>query len=163
MVFDRLVADASPLIFLSRVGGIDWIARLSAQPVTVPQSVADEVSMGAEGFGIVDALSRHERFEMVPDLPLSLSVAAWDLGRGESQVLLRCAAHPGPVALLDDLAARKCAASLGIRTVGTLGIVVVARQKRWIPAARPIMEALIAHGMFLSPQVLASALERLGE
>jgi predicted nucleic acid-binding protein len=162
-MFDRLVVNASPLIFLSRVGGIDWITRLSPQTIIVPRAVINEIGAGVDGPEIVGILTRNSRFEIVPDAPLTPIIAAWDLGTGESQVLLQTEARPGHIALLDDLAARKCATGLNIKIIGTLGIVVIARQKQWIPAARPVMESLIAQGMFLSTHVMMSALERLGE
>jgi hypothetical protein len=55
-VFDRLVVNASPLIFLSRVQGLDWLARLSAGRVWVPQAVVTEVEVGPGGDEIIGML-----------------------------------------------------------------------------------------------------------
>jgi len=50
---------------------------------------------------------------------------------------------PGCRAVIDDLAPRKSAASLGIPVTGTLGIVLRARRQGIIPAARPVVEDLL--------------------
>jgi predicted nucleic acid-binding protein len=66
-------------------------------------------------------------------------------------------------ALIDDLAGRRCAALLGIRVGGTLRIVLTAKQRGAIPAARPVLEQLIESGLYRSHQVLNTALQRVGE
>ncbi len=65
--------------------------------------------------------------------------------------------------MIDDLAARRCAASLGLKVNGTLGLVLLAKQSGRIAAARPVMEDLIRGGMFLSRLVLDRALALVGE
>ena len=65
--------------------------------------------------------------------------------------------------MIDDLAARRCAASLGVTVNGTLGIALLAKQSGRIAAARPVMEDLIRGGMFLSRLVLDRALAIVGE
>lgn len=66
--------------------------------------------------------------------------------------------HPGTEAIVDDLAARRCAASLGIPVRGTLGLVLMAKRRGIIPAARPIVEQLRQAGMYLSDRVIQQAL-----
>jgi predicted nucleic acid-binding protein len=65
--------------------------------------------------------------------------------------------------IIDDLAGRRCALSNNVPVRGTLGLVLLAKQKGFIPAARPLMEDLIRGGLYLSRHVLDSALARVGE
>jgi predicted nucleic acid-binding protein len=67
------------------------------------------------------------------------------------------------MAILDDLAARRCAATLRIPVRGTLGLVLIARQRGRIPAARPVLEGMRASGMYLSDSVMNKALALVGE
>jgi hypothetical protein len=55
-VFDRFVVNASPLIFLSSVDGLEWVARLSAHAVRIPHSVVVEVEAGPGGKEIIDTI-----------------------------------------------------------------------------------------------------------
>jgi len=66
-------------------------------------------------------------------------------------------------AIIDDLAGRKCAASLGILARSTLGIVLAAKQRGLITQARPVIEDMMAAGLYLSRKVLDQALQRVGE
>ena len=90
-------------------------------------------------------------------------VQAWDLGHGESSVLAWALTNPGTLAILDDLAARRCAATLRIPVRGTLGLVLVAKQRGRIEAARPVLEAMRGSGMYRSDSVLSRALALVGE
>jgi predicted nucleic acid-binding protein len=62
-----------------------------------------------------------------------------------------------------DQAARNAAAALRIAHQGTLGVVLFAKTQRIISAARPIVEQLRQHGMFLSDKVMNQALSQVGE
>ena len=57
------------------------------------------------------------------------SIAAWDLGAGETEVLSYALLHPGYTAMIDDAAARRCAISLNVPTLGTAGLVVLAKRR----------------------------------
>ena len=93
-------------------------------------------------------------------LPL---IEKWGLGDGESAVLTLAHSTPRAVAILDDLAGRKCASALGIPVRGTLGLVLVAKRQGLISHARPILEDLIRGGMYLARPILDEALRRVGE
>ena len=52
---------------------------------------------------------------------------------------------------------------MGIPARGTLGIVLVARKRGLLPAARPVLEEMRRAGMYLSDRVLNRALALVGE
>lgn len=155
------VVNASPLILLTRIGRTDLIERLSPG-IAVPDAVVEEVRAGHhKDSTAARAIAWAENYR-VQDLPLVASIEHWDLGAGESQVIAHCIGR-SRWAVLDDLAARRCAAAHGIQTVGTLGIVLRAKAKQQIDAARPLVEALRAAGMFLDDRFMNDALARVGE
>jgi hypothetical protein len=43
------VANASPLIFLSRIDGLGWLPDLGTGTVAVPRAVVREIEAGADG------------------------------------------------------------------------------------------------------------------
>jgi len=98
----------------------------------------------------------------VADVAVITSIEHWDLGSGESQVIAHCIGG-SRWAVLDDRAARRCAAAHNVPVIGTLGIVLRSKQKRLIESARPLVSKLIATGMFLDDEfvdrVLASVRE----
>jgi len=155
------VVNASPLIVLGKIGRLDLLEMLAAS-IAVPGSVIGEIAAGADDDPGSEATLAWARVRAVTDVPLPPSVAHWDLGAGESQVLSRCLADDC-VALLDDGAARACAQSLGIPLIGTLGIILRARKLELIPAARPWVDRILAVGSRLSQRLVETALREVGE
>lgn len=90
-------------------------------------------------------------------------IQSWGLGPGESAVLTWAHAHVGSDAIIDDLAGRRCAAAFNIPVRGTLGLVLVAKQRGRISSARPVLEQLRQSGMYLSDAVMSHALALIGE
>ena len=72
-----------------------------------------------------------------PAATIPAAIVAWRLGAGEASVLALAAEHPGTEAIVDDLAGRRCAASLNILVRGTLGIVLVAKRRGLVRKWRP--------------------------
>lgn len=157
----RWVMNASPLILLGKVGRLDLPESL-APSLAVPESVIREIEAGAESDPSTVATVSWAKVRVVADVPLSVSVAHWDLGAGESQVISQCLAGPS-VAVIDDGDARACAQSHALPIIGTLGIVLRARRQGLIPVARPVVDQIIAAGSFLDRNLVEMALAQIGE
>jgi predicted nucleic acid-binding protein len=152
------IVNASPLISLARIGHVHLLAVLAAD-VVVPEGVITEVSQGPRALGAGD-LGAHRVVRVGEIHP---TVAAWDLGLGEGEVLSLTAATPGARAILDDGAARQCAAALGVPVRGTLGVVLEAKRAGAVQAVAPLIDGLRSAGLFLSESLVQRALASVGE
>ena len=110
-VAESAVVNASPLIFLSRTGLIPLIQLISAE-VIVPESVAIEIEVRGKGDPAAQALANTSWLVVTQTPPVPGQIQAWGLGPGESSVLAWAHSHPGSEAIIDDLAARRCAGLL---------------------------------------------------
>ncbi|MBI4618446.1 MAG: DUF3368 domain-containing protein [Planctomycetes bacterium] len=151
--------NASPLIYLSRIGHLDLL-RVLPRPIVVPEPVFDELAAGVPREPAVQAV---EWLEVVAVTAAPQEVRAWDLGAGESAVLAWVRSHPAAVAVIDDLQGRRCAASLGLAVVGTLSVLVAAKRLGHMDAIRPMVLELLAHGMYLSERIVREVLAVAGE
>jgi predicted nucleic acid-binding protein len=156
-VAEAPVVNASPLIFLSR-SNLLHLLRLAGETVIVPAVVAEEINRRGPDDPTARALHDNAWLQVRATPAVPDSVRVWDLGDGESGVLSWALAHPGSEAILDDLAARRCAATLQIPVRGTLGLVLLAKQRGVIPSARTVLNQLRDSGMYLSDRVLNQAL-----
>jgi predicted nucleic acid-binding protein len=156
------VVNASPLIFLAHAGMLDLLQLLSTQ-VVVPEEVAMEIGRRGASDPTARAIVDTDWLVVTRTPHVPPQIQAWGLGAGESSVLAWAHAHPDTEAIIDDLAARRCAASLNIPVRGTLGLVLIAKRRGRIPAARPVLIQLKQGGMYLSDRVLAQALALVGE
>jgi predicted nucleic acid-binding protein len=156
------VVNASPLIFLAYVDSLPLLSQLAVE-VQMPASVVGEILAGRSVPSALLDLRAAEWLKVVPDPSLPATVAAWDLGKGESSVLALAAVRAGSEAILDDLQARRCARSLGVPMTGTLGVLLRAKRAGLIPAARPLIEELMRRRMFLARNLIELALREVGE
>ncbi len=161
MTGERWVINASPLILLGKLHRLDLLEALTAG-VVVPASVLAEVAAGQGKDATTEATLAWADTRRVLDVSVPVTVANWDLGPGESQVIAHALAD-ALVPVLDDGEARACALSHSLPMIGTLGIVLRARKQGLVPAARPLVEQILAAGSFLDEQLVEQALAQVGE
>ena len=155
------VFNASPLILLGKIRRLHIVEAL-ASSVAVPESVLSEVSAGLRKDETGSATLEWASARQVANVPLPISIANWDLGAGESQVIAHCLAG-AQVPVLDDREARACAVAHSLPLIGTLGIILRAKKRGLIPAARPLADQIRAAGSFLDDELVEQALAQVGE
>jgi predicted nucleic acid-binding protein len=150
------------VILLVRVGQLDLLQRLGPR-VVIPEAAVLEIPRKGPADPAVQALVQATWLTAVDPGPIPAQIAALGLVPGESAVLAYAVARHGSGAIVDDQAARNAAAALRIAHQGTLGVVLFAKTQGIISAARPLVEQLRQHGMFLSDKVMNQALSQVGE
>jgi len=87
------------------------------------------------------------------------------LDRGEEAVLALALvpSEEETEVVLDDLAARRCAAAIGLKVRGSLSFLLIAKAEGRIPAVRPLLEELHSGGMRLSAELFRHILDLAGE
>ena len=156
------VVNASPLILLGKIDRVTLLSELSDELI-VPDVVVREVGAKPGGERIISTVASLPRARFQGEIATPSEIAAWNLGRGESQVLALAETYPRSRAVLDDLEARRCAQSLGLALIGTLGVVLRAKRKGVIERARPVVEHLRRVGLYASDSLVERALAHLGE
>lgn len=156
-----VVVNASPFIYLAKAGFLEFL-HLAGKKILIPKSVVLEIKRHSKD-SATEALKIHKWLHEIPDPMIPLSIQAWDLGQGESSVLAYACKNPESLLILDDMAGRTCAISMGFAVCGTLGLVLRAKKAGPIPSARKAVEELRRHGMFLADAILEQALAKIGE
>jgi predicted nucleic acid-binding protein len=156
------IANSSPLILLARAGHFHLLRGMSDR-LLVPHAVAAEIARRGDTDITVRSVHAAAWISVVPDLPVPPAIAAWNLGPGESAILTYAASHPGTIAIIDDLPARRCSGLLGITVRGTLAVVMAAKREGMIPRIKPVVDALLDAGMYLSPSIVVEVLALAGE
>ena len=139
------------------------LLRSFAEEIWVPEPVGEEILRRGTHDITARAIQDTEWLMVRSAVTISAPIASCRLGAGEASVLALAAEHPGTEAIIDDLAGRRCASSLNIPVRGTLGIVLIAKERGLIPAARPVIEDMVLAGLHLSRRVLDEALRRVDE
>jgi predicted nucleic acid-binding protein len=159
-------ADATVLIALGRIDRLNLLALLPT-PIYVTEWVWREVASNAEKPGVAALLrARAERLIAVVDE--GDPSAFPELDPGESTVLTAAAAAHAAV-LVDERKAREVIAvtpqlkEATQGTIGTIGLILLAKRRGRIAAVRPVLDDLIQQGFWVSPPLYRDALERAHE
>lgn len=152
------VADSGPIIHLSWLHRLDLLLTQFDQ-ILVPPAVEYEVLRATDGTrGLRDIRTARDegrlRLELgMPSQPAQFSPT---LGAGETEAIL-LASELDAWLLTDDNAARAVASGRGLNVMGTLGILLGARQRGDIQAVHPLLLELQREGFWISRELLEVA------
>ena len=149
-----VVSNSSPLISFDQLGKAELLVKLFNK-VLIPPAV------------------RQETYEVLPlprwveerslSQPLSALTLRWRLGNGEREAIALALELQADFLLMDDLAGRRVAISLGLKILGTLGILLQAQKEKLIPAIKPLVEQLLAVGFHADEDLVVRVLRSAGE
>jgi predicted nucleic acid-binding protein len=146
------VSNTSPLIALYQIDRLDLLQALF-DSVVVPPAVEREV---APSVGLLPAWVRRQQAPLLPEF-------AGDLHAGELEAIALAIHLAADFVIMDDLPGRRAAERLGLPIIGSLGLLVRAQDRGLIRAVRPIMDQMIANGLFVTVQLYQEILMAAGE
>lgn len=159
-----VVSNTTPLIGLASIQHLDLLRQLFGQ-VHIPQAVFDETVVA----GHEESSAKHEvpaaawiKTVRVQDrLAVEVLLDEMDLGEAETLVLAR-ELHADWV-LMDEKKGRRKLTEMGLRKVGTIGILLRAKQAGLLPLVRPHLEQLRQQGFSISQSIIDSVLRQADE
>ena len=161
MRIEKVVVSSSPLIVLFRSGQADLLPQLFSD-IVIPEPVYQEVLAGREDDAAKMAFPQTSWIDR-KNVDITLPVAAWNLGNGESAVFSFAIKEPSYWAVVDDLAARRCAKTFGIQTLGTGGLLVLAKRRGLIDSVKSRVQRIRDAGLWLSDSVVKLLIREAGE
>ncbi len=156
------ISNTSPLLYLYRIGGIEWLGDIF-QEVWVPDAVVEELKAGHERGYDVPSKLEYPWIKRINPLHMPEEWLALELGRGELAAMSLALEHRESVILLDDLLARRIAQAAGLRVWGTLRILFEAKNGGIIDEVSPYVDKLIDAGMWVSEEIRRRILRLAGE
>jgi predicted nucleic acid-binding protein len=149
-VKEAIVTDSTCLIGLERINLLAILPQLF-EPVIVPSAVANEFG-GSFEWLIVEVPTDES---LLTSLRLQI-----DLGEAETIAL---AYERASRVLLDDRQARTAARKLGLRIIGTVGMLVRAKRESIIPDLTAVLDQLEANNFYMSNDLRNEAVRLVGE
>jgi len=162
------VFDATPLIYLAKVGRLDFVQHLDGSCV-IPNRVYEEVVETGTEQGYPDArrIERGVEDELLNVVPVEPTALVSRLQRNDSLsdadvAVLACAAAHGGVAVMDEAYGRDVAATEGITTRGTAYLVLVLASNGTISVdeARTVIDAMVEEGWYCAPNIYAKIIQK---
>jgi uncharacterized protein len=159
-----VVSNTTPLIGLAVVGQFDLLAHLFGK-ITIPTAVYEEaVVFGREQGGARQEVSATNWIEVVPIRDqLAVDVLLDELDRGEAETIVLSRELNATWVLMDEKKGRHKLDEMGIPKVGTVGLLLKAKQIGYLDRLQPYLEQLRREGFSVSQTVINNVLQQAGE
>ena len=157
-----LISNTGPILSFVRAHHLDLLSRIVGT-LMIPHAVYDEIVI--QGAGLPGSTEvEHARWitRMAIRDHIFMNALPHTLHKGEREAITLAKEHEGAL-LIDDQSARRVAQRHGITCLGSLRVLEEGKERGTITAVRPILDALIAAGMYVSDALYISFLSRLGE
>jgi predicted nucleic acid-binding protein len=149
------VVNASPVITFAKSGLLRVLTGLFPR-IVAPRSVLEEIGkyddLPWKAISSADWIDRQT-------VSVDPRLLGWNLGKGESEVLSLALGSQNHIAVIDDLAARKCAVALKIQLIGTAGVLVLASRFKLIPSLETAFSKVREAGLYLRDDLVRNLLE----
>lgn len=159
-----VVSDASPLINLAWVGGIDLLKALYGE-LLIPPSVWHEVAIQGVDQPGASEIRKAEwiHVEQVANADF-VKLLRQDLDAGEAEAIALAIERKADLLLMDERLGRQTAVYFNLRTIGVVGILIEARHKDLIQEIKVYLDALRdSAGFYIKPALYQRVLREQGE
>ncbi len=155
-----IFSNTTPFIALASIQQLDLLPRLF-QRIHVVEEVAAECRTGGPVF--IPDLAHFSWIQVVASTPILHSNRLLELDKGEKHTLDMACKYGADWVLIDEKIGRNVAEYLGLHVVGTLGILLKAKQAGLIDSFSQSVAKMQAHGVFYHPLLIKKLAIIVGE
>ncbi len=159
-----VVCNTTPLIALARIRQVDLLKAVFGE-LHIAQAVYDEIVVpGHELGGAQRAVTEAAWIKIMPVQDrLAVEVLLDELDLGEAETIVLARELQADWVVMDERKGRRKLTQLGLNKIGTVGMLLKAKQLGLIPSLRAAMEHLRAQGFSVSQTVIDAVLQQAGE
>ncbi|MCD6409441.1 MAG: DUF3368 domain-containing protein [Candidatus Verstraetearchaeota archaeon] len=152
-----IVSNTSPLIALKHAEILHALGLL-LKSVVVPPAVLAELKVKEE-----EVFSKLEFLQVIaPQNKEMVFHLKRIVDEGEAEAITLAVEHSAWL-LIDDLKGRKVARRLGVKVVGTLGILKIAKQKEFLSDVGSAIKRMKARGFYIADEIVDRFLKEVDE
>lgn len=155
-----LVADSSALIALSLCNAVHLLDQLF-EKVIVPQAVFDEITKEHKRESVELSNYLKGKIESV-DID-DYVITDFLVVKGELEAVAVYKKLRADKFLVDDKRARKLAQLNGLNTIGSLGVLLIVKEKGLIDRIKPYVEEIVNSDIYIKKDVIDYVLSLAGE
>jgi predicted nucleic acid-binding protein len=158
-----IVSNTTPLSELAKVGKMHLLQEIFGR-VIIPQQVYNEVTVGDHpAVEQVQSATWLEIRTIVNQEKIINLQEQTGLDLGESAAIILAEELNAQRLLMDEWVGRKVAKARNLPIIGTVGILLVAKQQGLIPNVKPILDDLMVAGKRISPSLYQDVLNTAEE
>jgi predicted nucleic acid-binding protein len=152
-----IIGDSSALITLALIDKLELLEQLYLE-VYVPQAVYDEVTSIDKPYS-----DKLKSFLQPRVKSVDSSITKIGLGEGELEAIVLYKELNSDLLLIDDSRAKKFAIINGIKVIGSLGVLIDAKNKGLIQEIKPYLEMIVNSQIYISNKLIQKVLEICNE
>jgi len=152
-----IIGDSSALVALSIMDRLDLLESIFGK-VYVPQAVYDEVTISHKPQSL--KLKNYLKDKIAT---VDLNITQMGLGQGELEAIALYKHLNSDFLLIDDRRAKKFAQLNSVNVIGSLGVMILAKENGLIALIREDVEKLISSDVFISENLINRVLASVGE
>ncbi len=163
MITKIVVSDTTAITHLAKIGALNILHQL--YPVIyIPEAVYSELTSGGSR---VPGAYEAESFPWIKILQVKnkagVKLLVKTLDQGESEAIALAKEIKADLLIIDEKLGREEAESMGIKIVGIVGILLLAKKKHIITKVKPYLEHLRCSGFRMNQQLYDTALNLANE
>ena len=152
-----IIGDSSALVALSIMNRLDLLETIFGE-IYVPEAVYDEVTISFKPQSV--AL---KNFLANKIISVELNITQIGLGQGELEAIALYKDKNAKFLLIDDRRAKKFAKLNNVNVIGSLGVMVLAKELGKVKSIREDLEKLRNSDVFISETLIEKVLSSVGE
>ena len=150
----NIVSDSSPLIALAKIGKLNLLEH----EIIIPKAVFEEITRSRRAYARELYTWGKSRVSVVKNKQ-AVKYLELVLDRGEAEVIVLAEELKADAVLIDDLKARKTAMLRGLTVIGTIGVLLDAKERGLVDDVKPLLDELIRKKIRISRELYNHALE----
>lgn len=155
-----LAADSSALITLATVDRLSVLGGLFCD-VKVPKAAYDELTKSDKPQAA--KLKEYLQNKAAQIEQNNIALTSPQLGLGEIEAMILYKELNADALLVDDKKAKRVASANGIVTVGSIGVLIRAKQKGLLSQIKPLLDCINESQIYMSGELYKLALMEAGE
>jgi predicted nucleic acid-binding protein len=156
-----IVCDSSPIIALALCGQLELLDKMF-NDILIPQEVYNESAKeGKEPTPIIKKWAVGKVIEVIDRQKENIFNKTLD--KGEAEAIALYLEKSADYLLIDEKKGRKIAIENGIKVIGSLGVLIMAKRKNLLQSIRPSLELLRHSSTRISDFLYEQALKMAGE
>jgi len=152
-----IIGDSSALVALATMDRLDLLEKIF-DTIYVPQAVYDEVTISYKPQSV-----KLQEFLTDKVVKVELDISKMGLGQGELEAITLYKDKKADFLLIDDRRAKSFAKLNGLNVIGSLGVMILAKDGGYINSIRKDLEKLKASSLFISSNLIDRILHEVGE
>jgi len=160
---NRASCSASPIVFLYRIGALEWLPKLFDE-IWMPSVVLDDLLQARFiGYDVPSPFNLPWVQYEDPQLTVPAAWLSLDLSSGEVAAMSLAFENRDCIVLLDEPMGRRASGLIGLKCWGTLKVLLEAKKQGLIGSIAPYVERLGKAGIWITIETHQRILRLAGE